>query len=987
MLNRRFTLRRWVHEPGELDRASDGSANGQGLQSSATASPLVAHRAAPRRSKPQVLRAACFFAATLVVSGASAGLAAVPAQAGGTTPGISAPANVVVGEADGSVTLPVTLSAASTSTVTVGYATANGSGESQTGCVYTNPIYEGVSGTLTFNPGVTTQDVTVNLLNCGTSLSTGFYTFYLNLSSPSGATIVSSGTQIDVTGDAPASSTPGLFVKNAVVDATAGTVQVPVLLGGPSGASLGVPVTVNYATSDGSAKAGTDYTQKSGTLNFPAGATARNITVPILDPSGSEPTRSFSVTLSSPSNATIATATATVTIGASGASAVTNPGISAPPNVVVGETDGYIDLPVTLSAPGINTVSVNYTTANGSGESQTGCYYTNPVYQGQSGTLTFTPGVTTEVVRVPLLNCGTSLSTGFYTFYLNLSGNSGASLVDGGTQIDVTGDAPGGSTSGLFVKNAVVDATAGTVQVPVLLGGPSGASLGVPVTVNYATVDGSAKAGTDYTQESGTLTFPAGETAQNITVPILDPSGSEPTRSFSVTLSSPSNATIATATATVTIGASGASAVTNPGISAPPNVVVGETDGYIDLPVTLSAPGINTVSVNYTTANGSGESQTGCYYTNPVYQGQSGTLTFTPGVTTEVVRVPLLNCGTSLSTGFYTFYLNLSGNSGASLVDGGTQIDVTGDAPGGSTSGLFVKNAVVDATVGTVQVPVLLGGPSGSAQGLPVTVNYTTVNGSAKSGTDYTQESGTLTFPAGETAQNIAVPIRDHSGATRSFSVTLSSPSSNATIATGSGTITIGANSGSAVTNPGISAPPNVVVGQTDGYIDLPVTLSAPGINTVSVNYTTANGSGESQTGCYYTNPVYQGQSGTLTFTPGVTTEVVRVPLLNCGTSLSTGFYTFYLNLSGNSGASLVDGGTQIDVTGDAPGGSTSGLFVKNAVVDATVGHGPGARAPRRAFGLGPGPSGHGQLHDRERLGEVGHRLHPGERHLDLPGR
>ena len=70
-----------------------------------------------------------------------------------------------------------------------------------------------------------------------------------------------------------------------------------------------------------------------------------------------------------------------------------------------------------------------------------------------------------------------------------------------------------------------------------------------------------------------------------------------------------------------------------------------------------------------------------------------------------------------------------------------------------------------------------------------------------------------MSFPAGETAQNIAVPIMDHSGATRSFSVTLSSPSPNATIAIGTGTVTIGANSGTAVTNPGISAPPDVVVG------------------------------------------------------------------------------------------------------------------------------------------------------------------------------
>ncbi len=454
----------------------------------------------------------------------------------------------------------------------------------------------------------------------------------------------------------------------------------------------------------------------------------------------------------------------------------------------------------------------------------------------------------------------------------------------------------------------------GTVQVPVVLGGPSGSAQGLPVTVNYTTVNGSAKSGTDYKATTGTLTFPAGETAQNISVPITNHTGA--TRSFSVTLSTPSsNATIATGTGTVTIEANNGSAVTNPGISAPPNVVVGATDGYVDLPVTLSAPGINTVTVNYATADGSGGSNTGCEFASSIYQGQGSTLTFLPGVTSQVVRVPLLNCKASLSTGFYTFYLNLSSPSGATIVDGRTQVDVTGDTPGGSTSGLFVKNAVVDASVGTVQVPVVLGGPSGSAQGLPVTVNYTTVNGSAKSGTDYKATTGTLTFPAGETAQNISVPITNHTGATRSFSVTLSTPSSNATIATGTGTVTIEANNGSAVTNPGISAPPNVVVGATDGYVDLPVTLSAPGINTVTVNYATADGSGGSNTGCEFASSIYQGQGSTLTFLPGVTSQVVRVPLLNCPQTQNR---TFTLNLSGASHGTITSATTTVTV-GDYP--------------------------------------------------------------------
>ena len=132
-----------------------------------------------------------------------------------------------------------------------------------------------------------------------------------------------------------------------------------------------------------------------------------------------------------------------------------------------------------------------------------------------------------------------------------------------------------------------------------MLGGPSGAAEGVAVTVDYTTNDGSALAGTDYTTTSGTLTFPPGETAQNISVPILDRSGAAATRSFSVTLSTPTNATVADAVGVVTIGASGAPAVSLPEISAPPNVVVGETDGYVDLPVTLNAPGESTVTVNY----------------------------------------------------------------------------------------------------------------------------------------------------------------------------------------------------------------------------------------------------------------------------------------------------------------------------------------------------------------------------------------------------
>ena len=330
-------------------------------------------------------------------------------------------------------------------------------------------------------------------------------------------------------------------------------------------------------------------------------------------------------------------------------------------------------------------MTVHYATAEGTANGQNAfCALPNSSYLDTTGTLTFTPGVTTQTVRVQLLDCQKSLSLGFETFNLNLSANSAdSSIVRASTQVDITGDQSASSTPGLYVRDATVDQSAGTINVPVVLGGPAGAAEGVAVTVPYTTNDGSARAGTDYSTQSGVLTFPPGETAQNITVPILDRSGSTPQRSFSVTLGTPTNATIADGTGIVTIGASGAAAVPTPGISAPANVVVGETDGYIDLPVTLNAPGESPVTVHYATAEGTANGQNAfCALPNSSYLDTTGTLTFTPGVTTQTVRVQLLDCQKSLSLGFETFNLNLSANSAdSSIVRASTQVDITGDRP------------------------------------------------------------------------------------------------------------------------------------------------------------------------------------------------------------------------------------------------------------------------------------------------------------------
>ncbi|MGZ4800719.1 MAG: Calx-beta domain-containing protein, partial [Acidimicrobiia bacterium] len=397
-------------------------------------------------------------------------------------------------------------------------------------------------------------------------------------------------------------------------------------------------------------------------------------------------------------------------VGATSSSAadpVATPYIFAPPSTVVGEASGSVTLPVTLSAPGTSTVTVNYSVPGG------GC---NNLNQGSSGTLTFTPGVVSRNVTVTINNCNVK---GKAFFTLTLSSAVNGIIAQATTQVDIVGDNNLQATPGLYVKDAVADTSAGTVQVPVLLGGPGGATSASTVTVHYTTANGSAVAGTDYTLTSGNLTFAPGQTVATVTVPIVNRVSLATARSFSVVLSAPTNAAIIGGTGVVTIGASGGSNVATPFVFAPPNTVVGEADGWVDLPVTLSAPSASLVTVAYAVPGG------GC---NNLNQGSSGTVSFTPGVVLKVVRVQINDCQVA---GKSFFTLTLSSAVNGIIAQATTQVDVVGDNNLQATPGLYVKDAVADTSAGTVQVPVLLGGPGGATSAGTVTVHFTTANGSA----------------------------------------------------------------------------------------------------------------------------------------------------------------------------------------------------------------------------------------------------------------
>ena len=104
-------------------------------------------------------------------------------------------------------------------------------------------------------------------------------------------------------------STPAVSVSDASAaegDAVAFTVSLS--------AASGQQVTVEYATSGGTATSGTDFTAQSGALTFAANETSKTVSVATTDDSVDEDDETFTLTLSSPANATLGDATATGTI-------------------------------------------------------------------------------------------------------------------------------------------------------------------------------------------------------------------------------------------------------------------------------------------------------------------------------------------------------------------------------------------------------------------------------------------------------------------------------------------------------------------------------------------------------------------------------------------------------------------------------------------------------------------------------------------------
>lgn len=203
-------------------------------------------------------------------------------------------------------------------------------------------------------------------------------------------------------------------------------------------------------------------------------------------------------------------------------------------------------LNVTLRRTGGSTgaVSVDYSSTDGTAVAGSD-------YQAVAGTLSLADGQTSATFPVTILD--DTLYEGDEDFTLTLSNpQGGASLGTNtvATALILDNDPP--PQSGileLVSARASVNEAGGSVTLQVRR---TGSTVGA-VSVAYRTADGSATAGSDYTAQSGTLNFAAGQASASITIPIIDDTQYEGDETFSVQLGAVTGGAVLGATVSTTV--------------------------------------------------------------------------------------------------------------------------------------------------------------------------------------------------------------------------------------------------------------------------------------------------------------------------------------------------------------------------------------------------------------------------------------------------
>jgi uncharacterized repeat protein (TIGR01451 family)/uncharacterized delta-60 repeat protein len=641
--------------------------------------------------------------------------------------------------------------------------------------------YVGVTNVLTFPVGETFQTVTVPIINNSTNgVIAANKIVGLALSNPTDAAL----------GPQPVARLTIININSGVGFATAayrvnknsanGVATINITRTGSSSGAASVDF---ITTTNGTAIPGVDYTPTTNTVFFADGQSNATATVGVINNGLVEGSITVGLMLLNPTNVILLPQNASATLTVVDDSLANGNFMFSATNYSVLQTASYAVITVVRTNGSEGRISVTYATTGGTATP-------NVDYAPTNGTITFEDGdlITTNTFMVQIFDNPNLTSN--VTVNLTLSNPGGTSQILPPVTVPLTIVNQNVDLS--FAQfGYFVDETNGSVTIGVTRSG----NTNVPVSVQYATTNGTATAGLNYSAVSGLLNFSSNETFQTITIPILYDPQITGNLLFFVNLFGPSGngqvvAPLSTAISVIDDDSGFEfTTPTNTVIKANTNVLV----SVLRLGNTTSNAMVNFNSLG-------GTAQTGIEF-GPT----NGTLNFLPGQTSNSFTVPVFS--DNEIDGNQTVELNLTNASGASILSPSNEVITVIDTESGvafSSSGFTVTENGVAAVINVVRTGVT---------NSTVSVQYsTTTNGTAISGTNYVVTSGTVTFTNGQVSQSFNVPIIDNNvtGGSETVGLMLFNPSSTATLVSpNTATLTIFNNdgslivpAGSALTNP-----------------------------------------------------------------------------------------------------------------------------------------------------------------------------------------
>ena len=743
------------------------------------------------------------------------------------------------------VSFAVALSGAVAIRVEVPYETSSGTGATDAGA---GADYDVTRGTLTFEPNALEQ--TIRVATIEDSLNEADETFAVTLTDsglPAGVSLGTASAAGTITDDDSQSARVGANAVS-VTEGRAAAFAVT-LTGGTSTAAVEVAYSVG-----GTATAGTDYNAPGGTLTIAAGSDSGTITIVTRTDGVVDPGETLEVQLTGAT-----TATGTVTVVTTAATTTITEADTVMVSVAAATAEEGASLGFTVEMSGAVSTPVEVSWATSSESSDTAV--ANADYTTARGTLTFSPGqALTQTFIVPSRE--DTLNEASETFTVTLTASnppSGVSLGTASATGTITDDDPLQAAVESMTKN-VPEGNPAKFAVT-LTGGTSTAD----VVVAYS-VAGTATAGSDYTAPSGTLTLQPEATSATFTIATRTDDILDPGETLVVTLDSATTAGAATvvataATATITQAGSVTVAVED---------AAAEEGESVNFAVTLSGGVSSAVKVSYRTASGT-EAAAADAATD--YTAVTGTLTFNPDTSLEQT-ISVATTEDTLHEADETFTLTLTGvdlPAGVELGDATATGTIEDDDDEPTLALSSVTQSLAEGG-GSMTFTVSLD----AAAGQTVTVDYTTVNGTAQAGNDkdYAATSGTLTFsPDGVRQRNVAVRIHqdDLDEDDETFQFKLSS-ASNASLTGGGSTLAV---TRTIVDDDVLAAAvTEVAKNVTEGdSAEFTVTVTG-GTSTASVEVAYTVG-GTATAGSDYTAP-----SGTLTLAAGAATGTIAIATL-----------------------------------------------------------------------------------------------------------